>query len=111
MNVHPATVCVALEHFATYLFCLLSLEALLAKNQNLSGYIKTFSHKNNLRGKNVLAVLIKPLVDSCKLARLDSFCWLLSSSRAVCVPAGAFSADKDRPLLASRLESLPGHRS
>jgi hypothetical protein len=37
INVQPATVWVALEHLATYLFCLLSREALFAKNQKRSG--------------------------------------------------------------------------
>lgn len=58
INVHPATVCVALEHFATYLFCLRARDARLAKYQSLSGYTKTFSQKKSFKGKNVLDKLV-----------------------------------------------------
>jgi hypothetical protein len=80
INVHPATVCVALEHLATYLFCLLKRDALFAKNQNLSGYTKIFSHKKSFIGKNDLALFARWSAEILKLLRLLSILWLLKSS-------------------------------
>jgi hypothetical protein len=73
INVHPATVCVALEHFATYRFCLLSLEARLAKNQKRSGYTKRFSHKKSFIGKKVFEILTKPESVAGKFTAVSKF--------------------------------------